>query len=200
MRNMKAVLVLAGLSLVACGEDLEPKDDGKTPGDSKVVHLDKSNGMTTTRIDAAAEDSWVFLDLDVGGGKEVSADSAGWDLAFQRFAVITNGGESGDGGVAVARLSASEFDALKTAPLDGWMEDRADGDDRDEYADSPFLSPEAWYAYDQATHGLAPADYSYVVHTTEGSFFKIRFTAYYDDAGTAGFPTFQWAAVAGEEN
>ena len=41
MRNMKAVLALAGLTLVACGDDLEPKDDGKTPSDSKVVHLDR---------------------------------------------------------------------------------------------------------------------------------------------------------------
>lgn len=199
MNSRKIAAVLCGLVLAACGDDLEPKYDGQPPASDKVIHLGEMGGVTTTRIDASAEDGWVFLDLDVGG-REVAADSKGWDLAFQRFAVITNGGETGNGGVAVARLSGSAFDGLKTAPADGWMEDRADGDDRDEYADSPFLYPEAWYAYDQATHGLAPADFSYVVHTTEGAFFKIRFTGYYDDAGTAGFPTFQWAAVSGEEN
>ena len=34
-----------------------------------------------------------------------------------------------------------------------------------------------------------------MVHTTAGAYFKLRFLAYYDSAGTAGMVSFDWKAI-----
>ena len=189
--------VCALLAGTACGEDLEPRDDpepGKE-GLSAVEHLSESSGIRTTRIDATSEAAWVHLDLETGAQVEAGDP---WDIAFQRMAVISNGGVSGNGGAAVAVVDAAELASVTSIPAAGWIEDTADGPDDDEHVDSAFGGPEPWYEYDLATHTLAPRERVYVVRTVEGNHFKIAFTGYYNDAGTSGFPTFRWGALEGE--
>ena len=191
----KWLVCILALGVAACGDDLTEaiENEEEPDGASRVTHLQESGGVKVTRIDARDEGSWVRLDLETGA--EVKADAA-WDLAFQRFGVITNGGASGSGGAAVARLATS-FDEVERAPAEGYVEDAVDGADDDDYADSAFLGAEPWYAYDPVSHTLAPRQLVFVVRTAEGGHFKVELTGYYDAAGTSGFPTFRWAAVDG---
>ena len=190
-------LALIPLLLAACADDLEPTapdagaDDagGDDPPAAHVEHTDHGDGTTTTRVDASAMDAWVHLDLD--GRAEVDADGA-WELGFQRFAVTLDGGISGDGEVAAAALDGADFDALTVAPADGYVVDAVDGDDED---GEPDLALAGWYAYDPTTHVLTPVDRVYVIRSSDGGYFKLRFLDYYDDAGTSGFPTFRWGPV-----
>ncbi len=179
----------------ACGDELEP--DGATgpapvEGESRIAHLRDENGVRETRVDARDATSWVYLDLETG--KEVAAEDA-WDLAFQRMAVISNGGVSGTAGAAVAVVRDATFDAVGAAPRNGYVEDAADTADDDDYADSAFGGAEPWYAYDLETHTLGPQPWVFVVRTADGNHFKLAFTGYYDAAGTSGYPTFRWSAV-----
>lgn len=56
--------------------------------------------------------------------------------------------------------------------------------------------PRAWYDYDPSNHQVSPADVVYVLRSTDEQFYKIKLVAYYDQAGTAGYPRFQWAKIA----
>ena len=53
----------------------------------------------------------------------------------------------------------------------------------------------AWYNYDYTTHELSPADMLYFVQTVEGDYFRLRFTSYYNGAGTSGFVSFESGAI-----
>jgi hypothetical protein len=186
------VLVAAA---AGCAEELEPGSPDADPPeepDDRVVHTDDGDGVTTTRVDATA-DGWLHLDLE--GRREVG-DADGWELAFQRFQIVVNGGVSGDGGVEVAIVEGGDFAAIERAPAGGYLTDAADGEDE---GSEPDLAFGGWYDYDPATHVLTPRDQVYVLRSAEG-YWKLQLVDYYDDAGTSGFPTFRWAAVTAPED
>src|SRR5262245_43792952 len=125
MRNALIIIAAAALA-AACGDDLEARDDPQEiPSDNTTQH-EKYGEVTLTRGDASAEGEWVHLDIDTG--KEV-AETGAWDLAFQRFHIISNGGVSGSAGVEVAALDGATFDGVQNAPTAGFIADAADGAD-----------------------------------------------------------------------
>ncbi|HJK98586.1 MAG TPA: HmuY family protein [Polyangiaceae bacterium LLY-WYZ-14_1] len=212
-----SLLIAAGL-VAGCANDLAPSDDGPVPGDDDdddvivpgdddddddgipavtgaFTHSLDDDGVTITTVaDATDTDVWQHLDFDTGFATD--PDEAGWDLAFSRFRVRVNGGVSGDGGVEVAALSGTDFDAVTNAPTEGWTSSWEDGDDTDEDPDNVFNNgTDDWYDYELSTHTLTPRDVTYVVATTDGGYVKLAFDGYYDDAGTPAIITFRWAEV-----
>lgn len=175
--------------------------DGGIPASSgSFTHGVGADGVVTTIADATADTTWHYLDLETGTEitTDVPSPSTRWDLAFQRFKVITNGGVSGPGGVSVARLEQTAFASVVRAPESGYLVDAADGEaDMDHDADSALTNgSDDWYDYDPATHVLSPkADLTYVVHTGEGHYFKLAIVGYYDGAGTPGYVRFTWAQI-----
>lgn len=205
-RTLKRVSALALLPLLAaCGDlrnDKDPNDGNpKDPASSAFTHEDQGDGSVVTIVDAQDEEAWIYLDLETK--KEIAADDAAdssdWDLAFQRYRVRTNGGTSGSGGAAAARLPAT-FDEIENAPADGWFEDDENGDGVDNDPAYAFHAGDGWYRYDPSTHRLDAREVVYVVRTGAGNHFKIRLLAYYDDAGTPGIVSFRWAPVAGPDD
>jgi hypothetical protein len=145
-------------------------------------------------VDAIDEATWRYLDLDT------RSDDDGferWDLGFSRFRVRTNGGASGDGGVAIAALAGEDWDALERAPAEGFREDQPDGEvDADSEPDNAFNGgDEDWYSYNVMNHTLSPLPIVYVVRSTEARFYKFEIEDYYDHAGTPGVMTFAWAEI-----
>ncbi len=192
-------LVTAALLHFGCAPDLRDDFpfDGEQPGGNRVAHEDAGDGVRKTKVDASSKEAWTYLDLD--GPAELSVDEAletqAWDLAFQRFKIITNSGVSGPGAVGVVALGGGSFEALTAAPKQGYLPDRPDGNDANGDVDSVFLEGDGWYAYDLIKHRLAVNPVLYVVQSGEGRYFKLQMLGYYDDAGTAGVLTFRWAEV-----
>ncbi len=188
-------LVSLALALLGgCMPTLRPGDDPAPPPRSGAfTHEVALDGVTTTIVDATSQEQWRHLDLDTG----LAVDpAAGWDLAFLRFRVRSNGGESGRGGVFVARMDG-DFDAITRAPDDGWAADAPDSQaDDDAEPDNAFNNGQSdWYAYDEATHTLTTRGWVYAVASTERRFFKLELLDYYDDAGSPGFVRFRWAEI-----
>ena len=201
-------LLVFPFALFACGEKDEPAHDsdhseetGEVEGDADTdadtdadsdtdSDSDADPEVTTARVDATSREDWVYWDLELGA--TVTADEA-WDLSFQRSTVKVNGGVSGGGGVEVAALPGqyAAFDTTLTAPAEGYVTDA------DENADGSIeYALGAWYSYDASTHALSPADMLYVVRSTDGRHYRLRFLSYYDDAGTAGVLSVQLGPVA----
>lgn len=206
MRYLFCSITLA-FAAAACADDLRPGNPDAGPGTGAdaspagehITHTDNGDGTTTTVVDASDEAAWIYLDLQTKQEKTPMnpAASDGWDLAFHRFEIKINGGDSGAGGMEVAVLEGADFDALAEAPAAGYVTDAADGDDEDTAPDLAFTSGDSlWYDYDPSTHVLTPRDLVYVLASVEGDYFKLRILTYYDEVGTAGFLKFQWGPVA----
>ncbi len=198
LRVLLRVLPLV-LGAAACAADLRdrvPMDDGP-PAAGAGEDLDPVGRLDTgvdlrepveLQLDATSESDWIFVDLERQG--LVTADLP-WDLKLRRFVIALNGGVSGDGGVEAAPVEGVAFDALTEAPAGGWRTDApdADGDGAPEYALGD------WYAYDSATHVLAPREVIYVIRSVEGLDLKLQVLAYSDAAGTSGVFTLRVAAL-----
>jgi hypothetical protein len=163
-------------------------------------HSPKLAGWVVSVVDATLETEWQQLDLDTG--REVED---GWDIAFSRFRIRTNGGESGPGGVQVAALVGESWGDVTRAPDEGFAADRedstGDGGDTDSDPDNVFNSGDAdWYEYNVMTHELTPKDVTYVIASSEQRFYKLRIEDYYDSAGTPAELRFRWAEIEAPES
>jgi hypothetical protein len=190
----RLVLIVA---LTACAPSLDTDDGNTTPTPSEAgahVRHTEDGPTIVTVVDSSDEAAWVYLDLEskLEVDPEDPADSDAWDLALQRFTILTNGGISGSGGMAGAALADTALAEVERAPDNGWLEDGPDGDDSDMAADSVFS---AWYAYDHTTHVLTPHPIVFVVRSVEGFHYAIAIEDYYDEAGTSGFPTLRWKPI-----
>ena len=197
----RTALITALLTATSCAPPLEADDAGidddamiDEMGGPQVEHTELGDDVVSTQVDATAEGTWVYLDLDDGRQLEVADPQADpeWDLAFQRFHIKLNGGVSGGADVQATPVEGTTFEALTTAPANGYLADQADGDDDD---DDPDYVLREWYDYDFMTHVLTPAAVVYVVRHGSGHT-KLQLDSYYDDAGTSGFVTFRWAPLA----
>ena len=200
-------LGLASLLAVAGCNNLQAKGsedagiDSSTQTSGNFSSRALGNGSTETVADAQSSEAWVYFDLDTSTAVE-NPDAANrvWDLAFRRFASMTNGGDSGSGDAAGTRVVGEDYTALAQAPDGPWILDRTvpgQVDPRMAAVDSTLSSTDDnWYSYNPSTHVLsARSDIFYVLRTTAGNYFKIQMTGYYDAAGSPGFVKFNWAPV-----
>jgi hypothetical protein len=173
------------LVVCACADDLTTDNDGSGSDDRTFATDTKGEGLRETVVNATSQADYWYFDLDEG--EQVDEDSADWDLAFQRFKIKSNGGESGDGNVIVAKVE-TPFDELEKAPDSGYVEDDNAVSSKSENGDPnyAFLGPDPWYNY-EAMHQLSPKDVRFVVRSTAEKFYKVEILGYYDEAGTAGY-------------
>lgn len=170
-----------------------------------IAHAEEDGPNTTTVVTACTDARWVGLDLDSGAESVLPEPppTEGWDLAFQRYHVKSNGGVSGSGGVRVAPLTDVAFEDVTEAPSEGWLEDVADSDldGHDDYVISG--QDLSWWEYDLQTHVISMTGVVWVVETTEGRHFKLEFLDYYADvngSAASGYPTFVWAPLPGDDD
>jgi hypothetical protein len=195
---MRPLLLTALLFAAGCAPDLREDFpfDGELPDGDYVTFEPQDDGGFLVRVDATRKESWVYVDM-VGQKYVKAADavgSSGWDLAFQRFKVISNSGVSGPGEVEVAVLPGQSFEELTVAPKDGYVRDAEDGPDGNGDLDSAFLVDDGWYSYSLVEHKLASRDVTYAVKA-RGSYFKLRMVSYYDEAGSAGRLRLRWGKL-----
>ncbi|TGK44585.1 HmuY family protein [Leptospira andrefontaineae] len=178
-----------GLAILAA---LEEGGGGciKAPGNTTTT----GSGTFTTRVNATASNCWAYIDLKAGGVE--TTQSGTWDLKFKRFVIGTNSGTSGSGnGGSCFNAGDTNLAAVTggdcTPEVDDLMSQTGGGGFGTATEDaSPALWD--WYDYNGTTHILSPKSRGYLIQGSDGSFFGLEVTDYYDNAGTSGFPTFTW--------
>jgi hypothetical protein len=200
-RAMPMVLPMT-VMLAACATDLRDEDEAEDATEQPPVQNTPEGEAIRTVINASTDDGWIYFDLESMAGLMPTSpeEAVDWDLAFQRFKIKSNGGVSGQGEVEIAPVTGVSWDALEAAPGGGYESDAADGADENEYPDYVFNSGDTWFVYDPSDHTLSPREVIYVVRSTEGNHFKLQMLEYYDEAGTAGFPSFRWANLPAPED
>lgn len=154
--------------------------------DPAAVQTTAIDGHSRTVVDASSSAHWTHLSLFTGAlSVPAPAGDDAFHLGLQRYLV-----KLGDG-VAVLTLDGVDFAALTTAPAEG--EWKVDGGTPETAAISD------WWTYDGQNHVLsAKPDRLYVVKADERAF-KVRFRDYYDQAGSPGTVTFDWAEIDAPE-
>ena len=203
MKGRARIFGLAALVLGGCAEDLREEGPGApdlgAPGTSgRVKVTTESSEVRRLEVDATAMAEWVYLRLDTGAQVAVAdpQSSREWDVAVRRYYVKVNGGISGGCGSEVAVQKGADFAALLRAPTAGYFTDQADSGDDDTEADYALSQSGGWYEYNPMTHLLSPRPQVYVLRSCTGGYVKLQMTGYYDAAGTSGFPSLRFAAVA----
>ena len=148
----------------------EPTPIGPTPAAIQTLLHD------TVTIDSQEQTTWRFFDFD-RASIVLPPDTAGWDLAIRRFAVIAAD--------AVADMGPAVFDEVTEAPAAGFVVTSFG-------RDTVNAAIDRWYSYSMVSHLLEPNGHVYVVRTRESRFAKLEFLSYYCPGVVAGCLTFRY--------
>ncbi|MCK6546411.1 HmuY family protein [Myxococcota bacterium] len=197
---MRRLSVLLALALSGCAADLVEAPEGE-PIEFSVKTERADDGSFSTIVSALDDQLAVHFSFDTGGEVFVvdPKTSRDWDLSFARFNIRSNGGVSGPGGVRVALLPHVAYDAITKAPDGEWITDGpdgdGDGDDELAFRRPNEASENGWFEYESRFHTVSAADITYVVQATNGTYYKLELTGYYDEFGEGGYPQFHWAPI-----
>lgn len=169
---------------------------------ASVVLLSQADGELELYVDASAggiggqdDFPWVYVSLSAGGAVALSdleaLKSTAWDLAFKRFVIRSNSGDSGPGQGGALRV-ALPWDSVdgstqgnRALPIESWFDADCNlsTDDQGEL----ITTFTGWSQYDPATHVLAPADAVYLTQGGDGARYKVEVLDYYSNPdGTHG--------------
>lgn len=199
-RTFLVGILIAG-ALAGCADSIRPATSevpdagGSAPDDGtpaapagKVQTTRAADGTYTTIVDSTSMTAWTYVDLETGAEAAISDP---WDLRFQRFHILSNGGVTGSGGVMIAPVTGTTLAQLTAPPASGYVADAADGNG-DGVADSAFEQGDGWYSYDPASHVLTPQPVVWIIKTDGGATLALEIVSYYDAVGTAGWFKLHW--------
>ncbi|OYT17918.1 MAG: hypothetical protein B7C24_00130 [Bacteroidetes bacterium 4572_77] len=198
MRNFK-LMSMAFLSLVlvitSCKkeEDVEPADNNSTL---------KKGEVSLSRETEYGED-WVYYSFENNAEVEVSdhLTSLDWDLAFNRYNVRTNGGESGLGQAAVYDAGEIDFSSLAEAPEADYMQDdtirivkafTGQGVEWMTSTGNDVFKGCVDLEYGNQGPVFTTNNHIYVVKTAKGYYAKLWVKSFYSDEGESGFINFKY--------
>jgi heme-binding HmuY-like protein len=133
--------------------------------------------IDTVTIDARDDASWHFLSLTTGTVL-TPPDTAGWDLGFRRFHIISSG--------TIADAGPVPFADLNDLPRVEYQATRFSRDTA-----NPAIA--RWYRYGILTHLLTPNQHIYLVRTRTGDYAKIEILSYYCPGTSPGCITIRYA-------
>lgn len=146
-------------------------------------------GPELVTIDASAENAWRFFSFEQGTVLE-RPGPLDWDLAFQRFQVIANGGPGFAGNGGILDLGEVAFDAVAALPETGYVANQV-------ASDTVNAAIEDWYAYSYLSHLLTPKPRVYAVRTAAGRYAKLQLLGYYCPQAMPGCVTFRYVYQGG---
>lgn len=159
------------------------------------------DGSYSTRFNATNLDFYIYFQFE--GNKQIpfsEKDSLTWDIAFNRYKVATNSGETNrfglggacksnttDFGVASSTSAASQ--GCTNFSVDVASTTQGIGGAGAVYIGNPLATE--WYFY---TIGfLTPKPDIFLIRSGTGtSVYAVHIENYYSDAGTSGYPTIRW--------
>lgn len=218
---MKSSIYLALISGVlvftSCNRDNENVVEDVAP-----VVVPSSAVKVFTDLDASANGKWTYFSFEKGGVVEVLEpnNDLSWDIAFNRFNIRTNSGESGKGKSGVAKVQGIDFNAITKVP-EGitYIVDIKETVPAGPRGTVDMVRNAVISGY-VAPDGKAPADVSivsgwayyvgmgkmeltnnvYIVKDASGNPYKIQLTSYtHSQKTTSGFISFQYKK-AGSNN
>ncbi|MEE9165636.1 MAG: HmuY family protein [Nitrospinota bacterium] len=150
---------------------------------SSIDPMEVGQKVTDTVIytfEATDTDSWVFFDFSRGSVISNIAsprEPKGWDLAFSRAKIASNGGDtSKKGQVSVAKLETTDFDSVTQVPEN---EKFIKNISPPSVPDTNNANLEKWYKYSFWDHYLKSHKNVFIIKTAEGNYAKMQVINFY---------------------
>ena len=150
---------------------------------------DQLVGPSVVTVDGRVNE-FAYFDFSTGSVVE-SPGPLGWDLAFQRYTILANGGPNFAGRGGILDLGITSLDSLTTVPTSGYAVNTAGND-----VSNPATA--RWYEYSWTSHVLSPKPNVFAVRTADGRYAVFQILSYYCPAAQAGCTTIRyWYQGAG---
>ena len=140
-------------------------------------------GPSVFTVDGRVDDL-AYFDFSSGSVVE-SPGPLGWDLAFQRFTILANGGPNFAGQGGLLDLGITSLDSVTTVPTNGY-EVNSSGRDVSNAATA------RWYEYSWTSHLLTPKLTVFAVRTADSRYAVFQILSYYCPAAQAGCTTIRY--------
>ena len=140
-------------------------------------------GPSVFTVDGRVDD-FAYFDFSSGSVVE-SPGPLGWDLAFQRFTILANGGANFAGQGGILDLGITSLDSVTTVPTNGY-EVNSSGRDVSNVATA------RWYEYSWVSHVLSPKLNVFAVRTADSRYAVFQILSYYCPAAQAGCTTIRY--------
>jgi hypothetical protein len=149
----------------------------------RTIYVDASAGG----INGQDQNPWVYVSLAAGQAVRLTDIEAlvsrNWDLAFKRFIVRTNSGDSGPGHGGAIRVNLP-WDSVDVSTLGQQMLPRESWFDADcnlkvDENMELITTFTGWSQYDEVKHVLAPADVVFITAGADGALYKVAILDYY---------------------
>lgn len=169
--------------------------------DKIVFSRSIGDGSFSTRFNATNLDFYIYFQFE--GNKQIpfsEKDTLTWDIAFNRYKVATNSGETnrfGLGGACksnttdfgIASTTSAASQGCSNFTIDVSSTTQGIGGAGAVYVGNPLATE--WYFY---TIGfLTPKPDIFLIRSGTGNaIYAVHIENYYSDAGTSGYPTIRW--------
>lgn len=171
--------------------------------DKIVFSRSQADGSFITQINATNLDFYIYFQFE--GNRQIpfsDKDGRTWDVAFNRYKLATNSGETnrfGSGGACKSnRGSVADASSVtpenQNCPSGNFITDRnatttGIGGVGATFIGNPLLTD--WFNYEIGS--LTTKGEIYIIRAGTGnSHYAMRMENYYSDAGTSGYPTIRW--------
>lgn len=178
------VLVAAAVAMVVFSLQRPPVQEYLPTTAQPVAVGDSLMGPEVYTVDASSSSEWIFFDFSRGSVVDDPAPTE-WDLAFQRFYIVANGGEGFPGRGGLRDLGPVPFDSVKVVPADGYVASEAG-------TDTTNAATAEWYDYSFTSHLLTPRPRTYAVRTADRRYAKLEVVGYYCPGARPGCLTFRY--------
>ncbi len=144
---------------------------------------DRLVGPSVFTVDGRG-DTLTFFDFSTGSVVE-SPDPLGWDLAFQRFTILANGGPGFAGQGGILDLGITSLDSLTSVPTGGYAVNTPG-------RQVSNAATARWYEYSWTSHILSPKPTVFAVRTADSRYAVFQILSYYCPAAQAGCTTIRY--------
>jgi hypothetical protein len=144
---------------------------------------DRLVGPLVYTVDGRATEPRLF-DFSTGSVVE-SPGPRGWDLAFQRFTILANGGPDFAGQGGILALGVTSLDSLTTVPTSGYVGNTPG-------REVSNAATAEWYEYSWTSHVLSPKPNIFAVRTADGRYAAFQILSYYCPTAQAGCTTIRY--------
>jgi len=197
MKNLQLVLV-ALFGLIILGSSCK-KEDAEQPQTNGSL---KSGDITLSRKTDYGND-WIYFSFK--DAKEVVIEdyqsSNDWDIAFNRYNVRTNSGESGNALGGAYDVGKVDFASVTLAPETGYTVDdtiqivaafTGQGVEWMTSTGNDVFKGVIDMEYGNQGPSYIANDHIYIIKTADGKYAKLWIKSYYNDAGESGFINFKY--------
>lgn len=201
-QGMLAVaILLSSISFTACSDDDDKNEPEKEP--EEEVEAEPKE----VKFEAQSYTEWSYFSFEKGDfvsvDQENYATDSNWDIAFLRFNIRTNGGESGKGQGAVLDTKETEFSKVTSIPSTGFITDSnirvmASGGMPPTYTETPGNTlfkvgeNQGWAFYNYMANTWSYNNNVFIVRTADGQYAKLIMKSFLNDKDKSGHITFEY--------